>query len=350
MADDKRIDPWLDQTSNPSDEPLSSTENADANSANAASQTGDSGVKWQRNMIERLAFGALQEQRRTRRWSIFFKALFFLYFVAVFIAYLPSDLTEKGIAGKDHTALVEIHGVIADDTEANADDIIGGLRDAFENKGTKGIILRVNSPGGSPVQSGYVYDEIVRLREKHPDIHLYAVVTDVCASGCYYIASAADEIYADKASIVGSIGVLMNGFGFVDTMKKLGVERRLITAGENKGFMDPFSPMKEDEKAHLENLLEIIHQQFINAVKKGRKDKLVDDPKMFSGLMWSGEQAVKLGLVDELANSSYVAREVIGEEKIVDFTYREPYFQKVLNRFGASMAKSLISSSAGTIQ
>ena len=349
MADDKRIDPWLGQESNPSEEPSSSGENSAVDSA-AASQTGDSEVKWQRTMIERLAFGALQEQRRSRRWSIFFKALFLLYFIAVFIAYMPGDLAEKGIAGKDHTALVEIHGVIADDSEANADDIISGLRDAFENKGTKGVIMRVNSPGGSPVQSGYVYDEIVRLREKYPAIHLYAVVTDLCASGCYYIASAADEIYADKASIVGSIGVLMNGFGFVDTMKKLGVERRLFTAGENKGFLDPFSPVKEEEKAHLEGMLETIHQQFINAVKKGRKDKLADDPKMFSGLMWTGEQAVKLGLVDGLASSSHVAKDIIGADKIVDFTYREPYFEKFAKRFGASMAKSLVSASAGTIQ
>jgi len=347
MADDKRIDPWLGQSPNGQS---SSTQDADMKSASASPESGESDVKWQRNMIERLAFGALQEQRRTRRWGIFFKALFFLYFVAIFISYLPSDLAEKGITGKDHTALIEIQGVIADDSEANANDIISGLRDAFENKGTKGIIMRVNSPGGSPVQSGYVYDEIVKLREKYPNIHLYAVVTDLCASGCYYIASAADEIYADKASIVGSIGVLMNGFGFVDTMKKLGVERRLFTAGENKGFMDPFSPVKENEKAHLEGLLETIHQQFINAVKKGRKDKLVDDPKMFSGLMWTGEQAVKLGLVDGLASTSSVAKDIIGVDKIVDFTYREPYFEKFAKRFGASMAKSLVSATTGTIQ
>jgi len=347
MADDKRIDPWLGQSQN---EQSSSTGNADMNTAGTVSQSTDPEVKWQRNMIERLAFGALQEQRRTRRWSIFFKALFFLYIVAIFIAYMPGDMAEKGVPGAKHTALVEIQGVIADDAEANADDIISGLRDAFGNKGTKGVIMRINSPGGSPVQSGYVYDEIVRLREKYPDIHLYAVVTDLCASGGYYIAAAADEIYADKASIVGSIGVLMNGFGFVDTMKKLGVERRLITAGESKGFMDPFSPIKEDEQNHLEGLLETIHQQFINAVKNGRKDKLSDDPKLFSGLMWTGEQAIKLGLVDGLANSSYVARDIIGVDKIVDFTYREPYFEKFIKRFGASMAKALISTTTGTIQ
>jgi len=346
MSDDKRIDPWLGKANNGQ----SSPENADMNNGDTTSQASNSEVKWQRNMIERLAFGALQEQRRTRRWGIFFKALFFLYLVAVFISYMPSGLGEKGIAGKEHTALVEINGVIADDSEANAGDIISGLQDAFDNNSTKGIVMRVNSPGGSPVQSGYVYDEIVRLREKHPDIHLYAVVTDLCASGCYYIASAADEIYADKASIVGSIGVLMNGFGFVDTMKKLGVERRLFTAGENKGFMDPFSPVKENEKAHLDVLLETIHQQFINAVKSGRKDRLADDPKLFSGLMWTGEQAVKLGLVDGLANSSYVAKDIIGAEKIVDFTYREPYFEKIIKRFGVSMAEGLFSASAGTIR
>ena len=255
-----------------------------------------------------------------------------------------------GITGGDHTALVEIKGVIADDSEANAEDIISSLDEAFKSNSTKGVILRINSPGGSPVQAGYVYDEIVRLREKYPDIHLYAVITDLCASGGYYIASAADEIYADKASIVGSIGVLMNGFGFVGTMNKLGVERRLFTAGENKGFMDPFSPVKEDEKAHLEEMLETIHQQFIDAVKKGRKDRLVDDPKMFSGLMWTGEKAVSLGLVDGLGNSDYVAKKIIGADNIVDFTHREPALQKFLARFGATMAKSLLAEAAGTIQ
>jgi len=346
MTDDKRIDPWLGQ----SKEQSSTTEDDGMNTDNTASHSGSDEVKWQRNMIERLAFGALQEQRRHRRWSIFFKALFFLYLVAVFFAYSPGDLAEKGITGGNHTALVEIKGVIADDSEANAEDIISALDDAFDSKGTKGVILQINSPGGSPVQAGYVYDEIVHLREKHPNIHLYAVITDLCASGGYYIASAADEIYADKASIVGSIGVLMNGFGFVGTMNKLGVERRLFTAGENKGFMDPFSPVKEDEKAHLEDMLGTIHQQFINAVKKGRKDRLADDPKMFSGLMWTGEKAVDLGLVDGLANSDYVAKKIIGADNIVDFTHREPAFQKFLARFGVSMAKSLVSAAAGTIQ
>jgi len=322
---------------------------AEANT-DTTSQTRNSGVKWQREMIERLAFGALQEQRRSRRWGIFFKSIFFLYLLAVFFTFTPGDLAEKGIAGIDHTALVDIQGVIADDSEANAEDIISGLREAFESKGTKGVILRINSPGGSPVQSGYVYNEIVRLRNKYPDIHLYAVVTDLCASGGYYIASAADEIYADKASIVGSIGVLMNGFGFVGTMDKLGVERRLITAGKNKGFMDPFSPLKEDEVEHLKDMLESIHQQFINAVKTGRKGRLADDPGLFSGLMWTGEQAVDLGLVDGLASSDKVARDIIGVDKIVDFTHREPYFEKFIGRFGASMAKSLVSASSGTIQ
>jgi len=340
MADDNRIDPWL------SDAPGG---NKDTKSV-AATQSTDEAIGWQRNVIERLAFGALQEQRRARRWSIFFKALFFLYLVAIFIAYLPVDLVEEGMTGSRHTALVEIQGVIADDKEANADSIISGLRTAFESKGTKGVILRINSPGGSPVQSGYVYDEILRLRVKYPDIALYAVVTDICASGGYYIASAADQIYADKASIVGSIGVLMDGFGFVNTLEKLGVERRLITAGESKGFMDPFSPLKEEDKKHLQSLLESIHQQFINAVKKGRKDRLANDDKLFTGLMWTGEQSVKLGLVDGLGSSSYVARDLIGADKIVNFTQREPYFQRLVQRFGVAMANTLTSAFSGTIQ
>lgn len=347
MTDDKRTDPWLGQ---PSDEQSSTEDTAALNNTEAAAKAGSDESKWQRDMIERLAFSALQEQRRSRRWSIFFKAIFFLYLVAVFFAYTPGDLAEKGITGGDHTAMVEIKGVIADDSEANSEDIISGLDEAFENKGTKGVILRINSPGGSPVQAGYVYDEIKRLREKHPDIHLYAVITDLCASGGYYIASAADKIYADKASIVGSIGVLMNGFGFVGTMDKLGVERRLFTAGAHKGFLDPFSPVKEEEKAHLDEMLETIHQQFIDAVKNGRKDRLSNDPNLFSGLMWTGEKAVGLGLVDGLANTDYVAKKIIGADNIVDFTHHEPAFQKFLARFGATMARSLVSAAAGTIQ
>ncbi len=297
---------------------------------------------WQEEIVNRLAFAALNEQRRSRRWNIFFKSLFLAYLFLIFFAiYLPEKPGQGLTVGK-HTALVEVKGVIADDSEANADDIIGGLRAAFRDKNTVGVILRINSPGGSPVQAGYIYDEIKRLREKYPAIRLYAVVTDMCASGGYYIAAAADEIYADKASIVGSIGVLMNGFGFVDAMKKLGVERRLYTAGEHKGMLDPFSDEKPDEVAHVKGMLKNIHRQFIDAVRQGRGDRLADDPDIFSGLFWTGEESVKLGLVDGLGSSSYVAREIIKQERIVDFTPRPDYLQRFVDRFGVAMASSMV--------
>jgi protease-4 len=221
--------------------------------------------------------------------------------------------------------------------------VVSGLREAFKDKNTVGIILRINSPGGSPVQSGYIYDEIMRLKGLNPDIPLYAVITDICASGGYYIASAADEIYADQASMVGSIGVVMNGFGFTDAMDKLGVERRLMTAGTNKGFLDPFSPLKEEEVSHVKGLLGNIHQQFIDAVKSGRGERLSESPEIFTGLIWTGEQGVQLGLVDALGSSSYVAREVIGNEKIVDFTPRPDYWERFADRIGMTMANVLSS-------
>ena len=296
---------------------------------------------WQREVVNRLAFAALDEQRRARRWSIFFKVVLLAYLFLIFFAlYLPKQGGKPLTVGK-HTALVEVKGVIAADAEASADNIVSGLRAAFDDENTVGVILRINSPGGSPVQAGYVYDEIRRLREKHPDIKLYAVVADMCASGGYYIAAAADEIYADKASIVGSIGVLMNGFGFVEAMKKLGVERRLYTAGEHKGMLDPFSPEKPDEVAHVKAMLAAIHRQFIDAVKTGRGERLADDPTIFSGLFWTGEEARKLGLVDGLGSASYVAREIIGEEKIVDYTPRPDYLERFAERFGMAMAETL---------
>jgi len=292
---------------------------------------------WERDVINRLAFAALNEQRRARRWSVFFKSLFFVY-LFVLLFYVPTDWSGGAITTGEHTALVELDGVIAANSPANADNVIHGLRRAFKDKNTRGVILRINSPGGSPVQAGYVYDEIKRLRKKHPDIKLYAVITDICASGGYYIAAAADEIYADKASIVGSIGVLMDGFGFVGTLKKVGVERRLMTAGEHKGILDPFSPLKSDEVRHVQGLLDGIHKQFIDAVKAGRGDRLADDPRLFSGLFWDGEEGVKLGLVDGLGSSSYVAREIIKAEKIVDYTARPDYFERFADRIGATMA------------
>lgn len=295
---------------------------------------------WERDLLERLAFAALQEQRRARRWSIFFKIFFAVYLLALFVS-LYSDHWASTALARRYTALIDMEGTIAPDGQASADNIISGLRAAFEAKNTVGVVLRANSPGGSPVQAGYIYDEIVRLREKHPKTPLYAVIGDVCASGCYYAVAAADKIYADKASIVGSIGVLMNGFGFVDTMKKFGVERRLLTAGEHKGFLDPFSAMKPEERAHAQKLLNRIHQQFIERVREGRGETLKESKDMFSGLFWTGEEAAQMGLVDELGSASYVAREVIGAEEIVDFTYRENVFDRFTRRFGAAVGETL---------
>ena len=298
--------------------------------------------KFQQDVLTKLAFASLTEQRRTRRWGIFFKSLFAFYLFLVLIVMLTSGTDERtSFESGRHTALIDIKGVIGAGKDASADNVITGLRDAFEDKNTVGIILRINSPGGSPVQAGYIYDEIKRLRGKYPKTKVYAVITDICASGGYYIASAADEIYADKASLVGSIGVIMNGFGFVDTLKKLGVERRLYTAGTHKGFLDPFSPEKEGEVAHVHAMLDNIHQQFIDAVKAGRGDRLKDNKDLFSGLIWTGQEGLKLGLVDGLASSSTVARDIIKAENIVNYTPRPNYWQRIADRIGASAATKL---------
>lgn len=312
------------------------------NIENSQASSSEQSKSWQQDVINRLAFASLNEQQRTRRWNIFFKSLFFGYlFLILFMVYFPGDRTGIKLKTGPHTALVEVKGIIADNTDASADIIITGLRDAFKDKNTKGVILRINSPGGSPVQAGYVNDEIGRLRKEYPEIKVYAVITDVCASGGYYIAAAADEIYADKASIVGSIGVLMNGFGFVGAMEKLGVERRLYTAGENKGFLDPFSEKKKSDETHIKQLLTTIHTQFIDVVKKGRGDRLKKDDRLFSGLIWTGEEGVELGLVDALGSSSYVAREIIKAENIVDFTPKPNFLEKFADRLGMTMANVL---------
>ena len=297
--------------------------------------------EWSRDVINRLAFAAVNEQRRTRRWNIFFKVLLALYLLALLILYMPTDWDQLGKVSEKHTALVELKGVISDKTEASADTVIKGLRNAFEDENTAGIILRANSPGGSPVQSGYIYKEIKRLRELHPDTPLYAVVTDVCASGCYYVVSAADDIYVDEASIIGSIGVRMDSFGFVETMEKLGVERRLYTAGESKGFLDPFTPAKSDEVEHVKLLLDSIHRQFITAVQQGRGERLHENDKLFTGLVWTGEEGIPMGLADEIGSSSYVAREVIGVEEIVEFTEKPDFFKRLSDRIGVAMVKGM---------
>lgn len=296
---------------------------------------------WERQTIEKLAISALQEQKRARNWSIFFKTLTFLYlFVLLFFAL--EWIGPSGNSMGSHTALIDIDGVIGVGEEVNADNTLSSLRAAFEDKHTKGIILRINSPGGSPVQAGIINDEIHRLRKLNPKIPVYAVIEDICASGGYYIAVAADKIYVDKASIVGSIGVLMDGFGFTGVMQKLGVERRLMTAGTNKGFMDPFSPVNSAHQAHAQTMLDEIHQQFIAIVREGRGKRLKETPEMFSGLFWSGERAIDMGLADALGNSDYVAREVIKEENIVDFTAHEGLADRFAKRFGAAAAQSLV--------
>ena len=294
---------------------------------------------WERELLEKLATASITEQRRARRWGIFFKLLTFAYLVTLLILWIPGTLPDAAMkATKEHTALIEINGVIADDAEASADNVVTALRSAYEDKKTKGVILRINSPGGSAVQAGYINDEIRRLKEKHPKIPVYAVVTDMAASGGYYIAVAADDIYVDKASIVGSIGVLMSTFGFERGMEKLGVERRLLTAGEHKGILDPFSPLKQEEKQHIQEMLDQVHQQFIQAVKDGRGDRLKEIGDIFSGLFWSGEESIKLGLADGLGSSSYVARELIGAETLVDYTRSEDLLERFAKRIGAGAA------------
>ncbi len=299
----------------------------------------DSNNSWERQIVTQLAESSLKEQRRARRWGILFKILTFAYIGTALYMFVDADLASVSLNEK-HTALVELNGVIADEEKASADNIITALRSAFENEKSAGVILRINSPGGSPVQSGYIYDEIRRLREENPDTPLYAVVTDICASGGYYIASAADKIYADKASIVGSIGVRMDNFGFVDTIEMLGVERRTLTAGENKALLDPFLPVNEKAKQHMQVMLTEIHQQFIDSVKEGRGDRLNTEVEgLFSGLIWTGQAAVDIGLVDELASSSYVAREVIGEETMVNYTVTDDILERFAERLGATAAQ-----------
>ena len=297
-------------------------------------------------LIESVLNNVVGEQKRARRWGIFFKLLTFIYLFVVLILFLLSG--SAGLGGKSsksHTAIVKLNGVISASEPANANAIVTGLRAAFKNEHAKGVILAINSPGGSPVQSGYIYDEIVRLRLKYPKTKLYVVISDLGASGGYYIASAADEIYADKASLVGSIGVTASGFGFVESLNKLGVERRHFTSGKHKGFLDPFSPLKPDEKEFWQGVLDSTHQQFIDAVKKGRGDRLKIGEGTFSGLIWNGEQALALGLVDGLGSVSYVAREVIGEEDIVDYSYKRSPIEALVKGLGVSIgtgvAKSL---------
>lgn len=295
---------------------------------------------WERKTLEKLAFSALQEQRRARHWGIFFKLLTFLYLSALLVIAMGwMDHGEIPTSGK-HTAIVEMHGVIGSGADTNAERVISGLQAAFKDKNTQGVVLHINSPGGSPVQAGYINDEIRRLKTKYPNIPLYAVVEDICASGGYYVAAATDRIYVDKASIVGSIGVIMDSFGFTGTMDKLGVERRLLTAGENKGFLDPFSPSNPKQEEYAREMLGEIHNQFIQVVRQGRGKRLKETPEMFSGLVWSGEKSVQLGLADGLGSAEYVAREIIKAEDMMDFTPQEGFAERVAKRLGSAAAKS----------
>ena len=299
---------------------------------------------WEQTVVEKLAFDAVVERRRNRRWGIFFKFLFFLYLVVLLVLWFPDkfDSAELGKLGdKEHTALVELNGVIAHKESASADNVVTGLRNAFEDKKTKGVVLRINSPGGSPEQSSYINKEITRLREKYPEIPVYAVVSDMCASGGYYVAAAADKIYVNESSIVGSIGVRMGSFGFVEAMDELGVERRVMTAGEYKAIGDPFSPMAEDEKAYFQKLLDQLHEEFISVVKAGRGDRLAQDQDLFNGLFWTGRESIELGLADELGSASSVARDVIEAEELVDFTYKERSLERLFERLGAGAAQML---------
>lgn len=293
---------------------------------------------WDKKLITELATASLKEQRKSRRWGIFFKMLGFAYFTVILFGAYSSELFQGDGETEDHTAVVDVYGVIAADQPASADVVIKGLRDAFESDTAKAVILRINSPGGSPVQSGVIYDEIIRLREKHSDKPLYATIEDTCASGGYYIASAAEKIFADKASLVGSIGVRMDGFGFVDAIGKLGVERRLLTSGENKALLDPFTPINEGQVEHIKVMMDDIHQQFIDAVKSGRGDRLKDSPEVFSGLIWSGEQAVEMGLVDALGSDRSVARDIVNTKKMVNYTPQEDLLSRLAGKLGASIS------------
>jgi len=304
-------------------------------------------INWEREVLEKLVFATIKEQRANRRWSIFFKVfLLVLVFVAIASYFNLSILGGDTEVGR-HTALIEIEGNIESEGSGAAAVVIPALNKAFSDEGSVAIVVHINSPGGSPVQAGMIVDEIQRLRKGYPDKPLYAVVDEICASGGYYIAASADRIYVNKASIIGSIGVLMDGFGFTGTMEKLGVERRLLTAGENKGFMDPFSPQSAKHKEHAQEMLNEIHQQFIDVVRAGRGTRLHETPEMFSGLFWTGARAVKMGLADDFGSVDSVARDIVKAEDIIDYTQHEGLPERVLKKFGAAMGSGAFKAAVG---
>ncbi|MEN9395738.1 MAG: hypothetical protein RLZ81_268 [Pseudomonadota bacterium] len=329
-----QVDPSREPAAAPATEPRA------APPASAASEAPVSTPAWERAALEKLAFASLHEQRLARRWRTFVRLawlgfLVFLAWVALSRGGPSSDVSAP------HTAVVEIRGEIASDTEASAELLVAALRSAFEDEGAQAVVMLINSPGGSPVQAGIINDEILRLKAKHGK-PVYAVVEETCASAAYYIAVAADKIFVDKASIVGSIGVLMDGFGFTGLMDKLGVERRLMTAGENKGFLDPFSPQTERQRVYAQSMLNQIHKQFIDVVKAGRGDRLKETPETFSGLFWSGQQAVALGLADQYGSLDYVAREVVKAEDLIDYTRRDNVAERLVKRFGAALGEGSV--------
>ena len=298
-----------------------------------------SDVRWEREVLERLVLATVREQRAARRWRIFWRFAWLALLVAAVI-WLGRDSSSTAMNGP-HTAVVEIKGAIASDTAARAEYVNAAMRTALEDPGSRALVLLINSPGGSPVQAGMINDEIVRLKALH-NKPIYAVVEETCASAAYYIAAAADEIFVDKASIVGSIGVLMDGFGFTGLMDKVGVERRLLTAGDNKGMLDPFSPVTEQQRNYAQRMLDQIHQQFIDVVREGRGDRLKETPETFSGLFWSGEQALEQGLVDQLGTLDMVARDVVKAELVIDYTHSENVAERLAKRFGAAVGSGAV--------
>ncbi|HEY4665122.1 MAG TPA: S49 family peptidase [Comamonas sp.] len=299
---------------------------------------------WERDVLERLVFATVNEQRAARRWRIFWRFLWVILFVLGFW-WMGRDTTATSMSGP-HTAVVNIKGPIASDANASAEFVIAAMRSAMEDPGSRALVLLINSPGGSPVQAGMINDEIVRLKAQHSK-PIYAVVEETCASAAYYIAAAADEIFVDKASIVGSIGVLMDGFGFTEAMDKVGVERRLLTAGSNKGMLDPFSPLEESQRAHAQTMLDQIHTQFIEVVRAGRGDRLKENEDTFSGLFWTGQQAVELGLADKLGTLDYVARDIVKAEELIDYTRSENIAERFAKRFGAAIGGGAVDAMRG---
>ncbi len=329
---------------------MSDNTNTDLNQG-AGAAAAAAPANWERDVLEKLVFATLKERRAQRRWGIFFKIALLCIVVFGFLSYFDINLLSgEGEALGRHTALIDIDGEIESSGSGSANAVIPALNKAYADSGSVAIVLRINSPGGSPVQAGMIVDEIGRLRKGYPHKPLYVVVDEICASGGYYIAAAADKIYVNKASIVGSIGVLMDGFGFTGLMDKVGIERRLMTAGENKGFMDPFSPQSEKHQAHSQQMLNEIHQQFIHTVRSGRGKRLKETPDMFSGLFWTGSKSIAMGLTDGLGTVDSVARDVIKAEDIVDYTQHEGLPERVLKKFGAAMGAGAFKSAIHSIK